>query len=164
MVHELHAAHRDVGLVMSVCAALEIPLMLMTGALSKKISNHALIMMGCGAAFLYYLILSASTHSWQLIAAQLLQATFVAIVMGNGISYFTERLPHSPGIAVTIYSNAGTIGRLAGTLGGGFLAQFAGYRHVYEVCLVLVMFSFVILWRTRPYKEMEVHTGHSQSM
>lgn len=64
MVHELHAAHRDVGLVMSVCAALEIPLMLMTGALSKKISNHALIMMGCGAAFLYYLILSASTHSW----------------------------------------------------------------------------------------------------
>ncbi|MCP8970139.1 MFS transporter [Ectobacillus ponti] len=103
-----------------------------------------------GVAFLYYIILSAAAHSWQLIAAQLLQATFVAIVMGNGLSYFTELLPESPGLATTIYSNGSTIGRLAGNLGGGMLAQAAGLRHVYEICLVVVLLSFLILWSSRP--------------
>jgi SET family sugar efflux transporter-like MFS transporter len=36
------------------------------------------------------------------IAAQLLLATFVAILMGNGLSYFTNLLPKSPGLATTI--------------------------------------------------------------
>ncbi|SEO77242.1 Predicted arabinose efflux permease, MFS family [Paenibacillus sophorae] len=153
IVNELHGTPTDVGLVVSVCAGLEIPIMLVLGALGRKISNHALMINGCFIGVIYYIILSVSTHSWQLIAAQLLQATFVAIVMGNGLSYFTDLLPNSPGLATTIYSNGSTIGRLVGNLGGGIIAQFAGFRHVYWVCLAIVMFSFLILWRTRPHEE-----------
>ncbi|MGO4374837.1 hypothetical protein AB4Z21_29620 [Paenibacillus sp. MCAF20] len=77
----------------------------------------------CFIAIIYNIILSVSTHSWQLIAAQLLHAVFVAIVMGNGLSYFTELLPDSPGMSSTIYYNGSIIGRLAGNLGGGIIAQ-----------------------------------------
>ncbi|ALC83955.1 MULTISPECIES: sugar efflux transporter [Bacillus] len=149
IVNELQGTHMDVGLVVSICAGLEIPIMLVLGALGKKISNHSLMIYGCLIAVIYYTILSVSTHTWQLIAAQLLQATFVAIIMGNGLSYFNDLLPNSPGITTTIYMNGATIGRLIGSLGGGFIAQFVGYRNVFWVCLVLVIFSFFILWRVR---------------
>jgi len=158
IVNELHGTHADVGLVVSISAGLEIPIMLALGALGKKISNHTLLIFGCFIAVIYYTILSVSTQSWQLIAAQLLQATYVAIVMGNGLSYFTDLLPNSPGLSTTIYTNGSIIGRLLGNLGGGMIAQFAGFRHTYWACLVIVLFSFLILWRTRPNEKMEVYT------
>jgi SET family sugar efflux transporter-like MFS transporter len=163
IVNELQGTYTDVGLVISVCAGLEIPIMLVLGALGKKISNHTLMIYGCGIAVIYYIALSVSTHSWQLIVAQLLQATFVAIIMGNGLSYFTDLLLDSPDLATTIYSNGSTLGRLVGNLGGGFIAQFVGFRQVYWVCLALVALSFFILWRTREYEEIKVSTEHTSS-
>lgn len=156
IVNELQGTHTDVGLVVGICAGLEIPIMLLLGALGRKISNHTLIMTGSVIAFFYFVILSVSNDPLQLIAAQLLQATFVAIVMGNGLSYFTTMLPESPGVATTLYANASTIGRLAGTLGSGIIAQNAGFRSVYWACLAIVIFSFVMLWRTRSQVKEEV--------
>lgn len=155
IMNVLHGTHAEIGLVVSICAGLEIPIMIALGALGKKISNHALMICGCFVAVSYYSILGLSTHPWQLIAAQLLQATFVAIVMGNGLSYFAKLLPHSPGLSTTIYSNRSNIGRLFGSLGFGIIAQYTGYRNVYWVCLALVILSLVILWRIRPHKEAE---------
>ncbi|WP_160724933.1 sugar efflux transporter [Bacillus sp. USDA818B3_A] len=164
IVNELHGTHSEVGLVVSLSAGLEIPIMIVLGALSKKISNHSLMILGCLVSVMYYLILSVSTASWQLVAAQLLQATAVAILMGNGLSYFTDILPHSPGLSTTIYSNGSTIGRLIGNLGGGVIAQFAGYRNVYFVCLFFVIFSLFIFWKTRTNKEKGVPLRHVPSV
>lgn len=160
IVNELHGTHADVGFVVSVCAGLEIPMMFMLGALGRKISNQTLMFSSCYAAFLYFIILSASTDSWQLMAAQLLQATFVAIVMGNGLTYFTALLPNAPGLSTTIYYNASIIGRLVGNLSGGILAQSIGFRHVNSVCLAVAVVSVIILWRTRNHQEMKAAAGH----
>ena len=164
IVNELNGTYRDVGLIVSICAGLEIPIMLGLGALGRKISNHTLLIYGCMIAVVYYIILSVATAPWQLIPAQLLQATFVAVLMGNGLSYFTERMPDSPGLATTIYSNSTTIGRLVGSLGGGLIVQFLGYRSVFWVCLGLVVISFLILWRTRPHKEVDLSVEHTRSV
>ncbi|WP_431785725.1 sugar efflux transporter [Paenibacillus lactis] len=160
IVNELHGTHTEVGLVVSICAGLEIPIMFVLGALGRKLSNHFLMVSACYIALLYNIILSVSTHSWQLIAAQFLQAVFVAIVMGNGLSYFTELLPKSPGMSSTIYYNGSIIGRLVGNLGGGIIAQFAGVRNVYWVCLVIVMVSLFFLWSTKPKKDSEVASAN----
>ncbi|SMF84974.1 Predicted arabinose efflux permease, MFS family [Paenibacillus uliginis N3/975] len=164
IINELQGTHMDVGLVVSISAGLEIPIMLTLGALGRKISNHSLMIIGCFVALIYYSILSISTDSWQLIAAQLLQATYVAIVMGNGLSYFTDLLPDSPGLSTTIYYNGSIIGRLVGNMGGGIIAQFVGFRHVYWACLAIVIFSLFILWRTKPHRESEAATGHTGSV
>jgi MFS family permease len=164
IVNELHGTHTDVGLVVSISAGLEIPIMIVLGALSKKLSNHYLMMCSCLIAVIYYTILSVSGHTWELIVAQLLQATFVAIVMGNGLSYFTDLMPNSPGLSTTIYSNGSTIGRLVGNMGGGIIAQFIGFRHVYWVCLAIVIFSFFILWRTKSQEEDKESIGHARSV
>lgn len=151
IVNTLHASPSVVGIVVSLCAGLEIPFMIYLSTLSKKISNHALLMIACGIALIYFVALGFSTQVWQIIVAQLLLAIFVAIVMGNGLSYFTELLPNSPGLATTIYSNGGTLGRLLGSLGGGLIAQVAGYRSVYWVCIVVVIFSFILLIKTKNF-------------
>lgn len=164
IVNELGGTFTDVGLVVSICAGLEIPIMLILGGLSTKISNHSLLIYGSLIGIIYFIILSISTQPWHLIVAQLLQATFVAIVMGNGLSFFTELLPHSPGLSSTIYSNGSTIGRLVGNLGGGIFAQFIGFRLVNLVCLAIVVFSFLILWRTRRHHQIELSKGHAETL
>ncbi|WP_169089055.1 sugar efflux transporter [Paenibacillus sp. PL91] len=156
IVNELQGTHTDIGLVVGICAGLEIPIMLVLGAFGRRISNHTLLMIGNIIAVFYFVILSVSNDPIQLIIAQLLQATFVAIVMGNGLSYFTNILADSPGVAITLYTNASTIGRLAGTLGSGIIAQFTGFRSVYWMCLVIVILSLVLLWRTRSQVGKEV--------
>lgn len=156
IVNDLHGTHSDVGLVVSISAFLEIPIMIGLGALGKKILNHSLLIGSCFIAVIYNIILGLSNHSWQLIAAQLLQALFVAIVMGNGLSYFTDQLPNSPGVATSIYYNGSIIGRLVGNFSGGMIAQFAGFRYVYWVCLIIAVISFIILWRTKPRVGSEV--------
>ncbi|MGG1638669.1 sugar efflux transporter [Paenibacillus sp. NRS-1760] len=149
IVNELKGTHTDVGLVVGICAGFEIPIMLILGAYGRKISNHTLLMFGSIIAIFYFVTLGVSNDPIQLIIAQLMQATFVAIVMGNGLSYFTNMMPDSPGVATTLYTNASTIGRLAGTLGSGIIAQFTGFRSVYWICLVIVILSLVLLWRTK---------------
>lgn len=156
IVNELHGTHAEVGLIVSICAGLEIPIMFMLGTVGRKISNHSLMISACIIAIFYNVTLSVSTDSWQLIAAQLLQAAFVAIVMGNGLGYFTELVPNSPGMSSTIYYNVSIIGRLMGNLGGGIIAQFVGFREVYWVCLAIVIVSFFILWSIRPQKDIKV--------
>lgn len=156
IVNEIHGTYTDVGLVVSICAGLEIPIMFALGALGRKLSNHSLMLSACFIAIMYNIILSVSTDSWQIIVAQLLQAAFVAIVMGNGLSYFTELLPNSPGMSTTLYYNGSIIGRLVGNLGGGIIAQFAGFREVYWVCLAIIIASFLILWSIRPHKNNRV--------
>jgi len=157
IVNELHGSHEDVGLVASICAGLEIPIMLILGSMSKKVSNHTLMIVGCFIGIFYYIILSVSTHPWQIITAQIIQAIFVAIVMGNGLSYFTDLLPESPGLSATLYSNSSTIGRLFGSLGGGFFAQWVGFRYVNIICIALVVVSFFILWIVRPTQQKNSH-------
>lgn len=152
IVNEIHGTYTDVGLVVSICAGLEIPIMFALGALGRKLSNLSLMISACSIAIMYNIILSVSTDSWQIIVAQLLQAAFVAIVMGNGLSYFTELLPNSPGMSTTLYYNGSIIGRLVGNLGGGIIAQFAGFREVYWVCLAVIIAAFLILWSIRPHK------------
>lgn len=155
IVNNLHGSIENVGLVASICAGLEIPIMLGLGALAKKVSNHKLMIYSCFVSVGYFAILSVSTDPWQIIAAQLLQAVTVAVVFGNGLGYFAELLPHSPGLSATMYSNGSTIGRLLGTLGGGMAAQFLGYRNVNFVCFGVVVFSLLVLMATKSSAQVE---------
>nr|WP_286172010.1 sugar efflux transporter [Gracilibacillus phocaeensis] len=147
IINELQGTPANVGVMVALCAGLEIPLMLTFGALSTRISNQWITLIGCAAALLYYSILALSTDTWQLIGAQIFQATFVAVVMGNGLSYFSNLLPHSAGVAATMYANASTLGRLGGNLLAGFGATLVGFRYINWFCLVVLVTSIFLLFK-----------------
>lgn len=145
ITNNLGGTTNDVGLVSSICAALEIPFMIMLGLLSAKYSNRILMMFGTILGAAYYLVVLISGEMWQLFAAQILLAVFVAVFSAIGISYIQDLLPNMPGYASTLYSNSSTIGRLIGSLVGGGLATIVGYRYSFVFCFILIIISIFLL-------------------
>ncbi|GGK95190.1 sugar efflux transporter [Mangrovihabitans endophyticus] len=139
----------DSGLVLGLCAALEIPLMLGFGALSTRVPARVLILAGGACGVAYYALASASHAVGMLLAAQIVNATFIAAVTGLGISYVQDMLPGRPGQATTLFTNAFPLGAmLAGPLFG--LAQHFGFRLAFVLCTGLAAAGLALLVVTRP--------------
>jgi len=132
----LHGTTGDAGLVLGLCAALEIPLMLGFGALAIRVDHRRLVLVGGAVALAYYGVMPATQATWQVAAAQALHAVVIAAVMGVGISYFQDLAPDRPGHATTLFTNTAKISAmLSGPLLA--LAQVLGYRSAYAIGLVL---------------------------
>jgi SET family sugar efflux transporter-like MFS transporter len=132
------------GLILGICAALEIPMMLILGALTTRIPVRRLIFVGIFCAVAYQAIAASATHVWMLAAAQLLQAMVISTVGALSISYVQDMLPGHPGRATTMVTNTFPIGQiLAAPLFG--LAQHFDFRLAYVFNLVLCVIGLVLL-------------------
>jgi len=139
----------DAGLILGLCAALEIPLMLTMGALTTRIPLRPLMLAGTACGVVYYAVAALTTGVPLLAGAQIVNAVFIAAVSGLGISYMQELLPRYPGRATTLYTNTFPIGAmLAGPLFG--LAQHFGFRLAYVMGTALCVAGLLVLLTTRP--------------
>jgi MFS transporter, SET family, sugar efflux transporter len=146
---DLHGTTTDAGLIMGLCAALEIPLMVGFGVLAVKLGHHRLVLVGAVTALAYQGLMSVTTSTWQVAAAQLLNAVVISAVMGVGITYFQSLAPDRPGYATTLFTNTTTAGAmLAGPLAG--LAQQLGYRTAYVMSLAMCALGLALLIAGRP--------------
>ncbi|KOV85508.1 hypothetical protein ADL03_13025 [Nocardia sp. NRRL S-836] len=134
----------DAGLVMGLCAALEIPMMLWFGALANRKSLHMLVVVGAAISLGYHGLMLVTDAVWQVMAAQLLHATVISLVMGVGINYFQSLDPGRPGHTTTMFSNTQIVGTMiAGPLLG--VAQGIGFRWVYGFTLTMCVIGLVLL-------------------
>jgi SET family sugar efflux transporter-like MFS transporter len=134
----------DAGLVMGLCAALEIPMMLWFGALANRKSLHMLVVVGAAISLGYHSLMLVTDAVWQVMAAQLLHATVISLIMGVGINYFQSLDPGRPGHTTTMFSNTQIVGSMiAGPLLG--VAQGIGFRWVYGFTLVMCVLGLVLL-------------------
>jgi SET family sugar efflux transporter-like MFS transporter len=132
------------GVILGVCAGLEIPLMLGFGYLSTRVPLRRLVLAGPLFSMVYTLCVAASAHVWQVAAAQLFAACTVSVVQGLGVSYVQEMLPRHPGRASTLFTNAFPAGQMmAGPILG--VAQHVGYRAAYLTAAGLAATAFVVL-------------------
>ncbi|MEV8506854.1 sugar efflux transporter [Actinoplanes sp. NPDC051475] len=146
---DLHGEVSYAGLVLGLCAALEIPLMLGLGAMSTRMPIRVLLLAGAACGIAYYGLVATATGVWLLFGAQLLNALFIAAVSGLGITYMQNMLPQHPGQATTLFTNSFPLGAmLAGPLFG--VAQHFGYRHAYVICTVLCAAGLLLLTVVRP--------------
>jgi SET family sugar efflux transporter-like MFS transporter len=121
----------DAGLLLGLCAALEIPLMLGLGLLATRLPLRGLLFAGAVCGMGYYALVAVATDLWMLFGGQVLNALLIAAVSGLGITYMQNMLPRHPGRATTLFTNSFPLGAmLAGPLFG--LAQhFGDYRLAY---------------------------------
>jgi SET family sugar efflux transporter-like MFS transporter len=146
---DLNGSIRASGMILGLCAALEIPLMLGFGALSSRFPLRRMIMLGAVLGVTYYLVVTASTAVWHLAAGQLINAAMIAALAGLGVSYMQGMLPHAPGRAATLFSNAFPIGAImAGPVLGA--AQIFGYRTAYAAAAGLAVIGLTLLLVARP--------------
>ncbi len=145
---DLHGGVADAGLLLGLCAALEIPLMLGLGALTMKVPLRPLLLGGAACGVLYYGRAAVAPNVGLLFAGQVLNALFIAAVSGLGMSYMQDMLPGQPGRASTLFSNTFPIGAvLAGPLFG--LSQHFGYRLAYVITTGLCVAGLLVLTRHR---------------
>lgn len=154
----LHAPEHVVGLVASLSAGLEIPVMLMLGGLARRLGKRPLLLLGSVSGTLYFVGVTFSRHVWEMLVVQLFCAVFIAIIMSIGMSYFQEFMPESPGAATTLYSNTNRVGSMAGSLLGGVIAQIWGFQVVYWVCAGLAAVSYLFLLRPGFVRRLEAQT------
>jgi SET family sugar efflux transporter-like MFS transporter len=134
----------DAGLLLGLCAALEIPLMLGLGVLASRVPLRALLFAGAACGVVYYGMVAVATEFWLLVAGQVFNALFIAAISGLGISYMQNMLPRHPGRATTLFTNAFPLGAmLAGPLFG--LAQHFDYRLAYWMCTGLCAAGLLLL-------------------
>lgn len=148
VTHELGGDVHDAGLLLGLCAGLEVPLMLGFGWLATRFGVHRLLMLGTAAALAYAILAALSGSLWPLVAGQVLNAASIAALHGLGLTYVQDMLPGRPGRASTLFSNAFPMGALlaAPVLG---LAQEAGYRMPFVVAAVLCGAALVLLATAR---------------
>ena len=145
---ELDTGAGAAGLILGLCAALEIPLLLGFGWLSTRWSLRGLILVGgvCGVA--YYSLAAAAGSVWVLVGGQVLNALFIAAVSGLGISYMQDMLPREPGRATTLFTNTFPIGAmLAGPLFG--ISQSHNFRLAYAMSAALCLLGLLVLISVR---------------
>ena len=138
----------NAGLILGLCAGLEIPLMLGFGFLSTRVPLRRLILAGPLFSLAYMLTMASAERTWQVAAAQFFNAATVALVHGLGVSYVQEMLPRHPGRASTLFTNAFPAGAvLAGPILGA--AQHLGYRTAYLAGAVLAVAALALFCTAR---------------
>jgi MFS transporter, SET family, sugar efflux transporter len=146
---DLHSGVRQAGLMLGLCAGLEIPLMMTFGAVSTRLTSRRLILLGALCSGAYLLLVSGATHTWMLFAGQIVNATSIAAIQGLGVSYVNDLMPGRPGQASALYGNsfaAGTI--LSAPLIAG--AQGLGYRAAYLIAAGICLAGFLLMAIGRP--------------
>ncbi|MBP2327735.1 SET family sugar efflux transporter-like MFS transporter [Kibdelosporangium banguiense] len=140
----LHGTAGDAGLILGLCAALEIPLILGFGMLAVRIEQHRIVCFGAVVALAYHVVMFTTSSTAQVAVAQVLNAIVISAIMGVGISYFQALAPDRPGLTTTLYTNTITVGvMVSGPLLG--LAQEIGYRTAYLMCLAMSALGLILL-------------------
>lgn len=141
---DLHSDVGEAGVILGVCAGLEIPLMVLFGGLAQRWSLHRLILLGGAIGVTYFVAMSLTAAVWHVMIAQALNACFIAAVTGLGISYFQDLMPGRLGQATTLFTNTYRLSAmLAGLLVG--VVQLAGYRLSYLIGAGLCAAGLILL-------------------
>ena len=133
----LRGVESDVGITMSLCAALEIVVM---GALIWKPlrrGEREAIVAGFAAFIVYYVALMLAHSVGAVFWAQIPRAIGIALVTYLGISFLHSLMPHRAGAAAALFSNAGQLGSVLAALSVGGLAKAFGYESIFIVCAIL---------------------------
>ena len=132
------------GIALGVSALLEIPALLVIGRLSRRFSGNALIATGCLAGIAYYTAMTFIDDPISLIALQVLNAWFFAIVAGIGLTMFQQIIPR-PGLASGLFTNTRRLGAIvSGPIIGFGSATAFGYQGIFAVCAALTVVALVI--------------------
>jgi SET family sugar efflux transporter-like MFS transporter len=143
--HELGGTKADVGLIFSVCALLEVPVMFAFVLRPSVAGNRGWISAGFLAFIAYFLAITWGPSVTVLLAAQVLRAVGIGLISYQGISYMQALMPNQAGSAATVFANTANAGFLFASLSAGGWAQVFGYRSMFLLCAILSLLGFALM-------------------
>ncbi|GHD62210.1 sugar efflux transporter [Jeongeupia chitinilytica] len=116
------------GVLFGLTAAFEIPLMLMAGRISKRVSHQGQLVLAAFLGGLYYTLFMMLESVYALLPIQAIGAASVALSATAGLQFFQHLMRERLGYASTLYTNAIVGGMALGAFAGGMVASVWGYR------------------------------------
>ncbi|NQX14020.1 MFS transporter [Microbacteriaceae bacterium VKM Ac-2855] len=117
------------GVAFATSAAFEAVVLFALARWSLRRHERAVILLGCIPGAAYYVILASTGSPWAVVAAQLLNAAFISVAVGIGMTWFQSLMPARPGLATGLFMNASRIASL-GT--APLIAATAAATHSYQ--------------------------------
>ena len=133
------------GILMGVTAGLEIPLMIAAGIWVGYLGATRLLLMGSLAALVFFPLFAVLTDFVSLLLIQIFNAFMIAVFFTTGISYLQSLMPHQPGYAATLHTDAFRVGTIIAGILGGIVAQYTSYHSVLYACSLVALLSFVLM-------------------
>jgi MFS transporter, SET family, sugar efflux transporter len=132
----LHQQPASIGVLFSVCAAVEVVVTLGLAVVPARVSQRAVILGGFGSLVCFYAVTVVSSNMLMLVVGHVLRGVGIAIVAGAGIRYFQDLLAPATGRATTLFANATTAGLLTSGILAGLAVEHFGYRTTLLLCAV----------------------------
>lgn len=149
VVQELGGTNGNVGFLVGLCAALEIPPMLALALWPRRVPSEKLIVLALALLGLYFLMCLFAQGLALLALAQLVRALVIAVVAGLGITYFQDLMPGRLGASTTLFANTSNVGAMLAGILTGVVAQLSSYRMVFALCLLLSALAWALLFAVR---------------
>lgn len=140
----LGEGNEKVGLLSSICAGLEVPLMIFVGLIASKYETKYLLMVAGIIGATFFISVGLFNNFIVILVGQILLASFLAILLGLGISFFQDLLPKFPGYASTLYANGMIIGQLIGNLMGGIIADNLSVQYSFMASGMMLIVAVIL--------------------
>lgn len=149
ITNELHWSQNVAGWLMGLTAGLEIPVMITAGRYSLRVGNHRLMIVSACAAVCFYAALLVIHEPVAMFLIQILNALFIGISAGIGISYFQDLLPGYAGQATTLFTNCLRCGGIVAGMLAGVIMEWFQYQGVFLCSVVLCCAAVLAMTRIR---------------
>jgi MFS transporter, SET family, sugar efflux transporter len=136
---------RDVGLLASVCALVEILATLGLILLPARVRQQRVILLGMLLFVVYFGLVPAISTLPLLIGTQAARGVAIAAVNALGITYIQDLVPEAAGRATALFSSAFIIASLVSGIVAGATAQALGYRAALLLCGLISAAGCVLL-------------------
>lgn len=142
---DLHLSASLVGLMAGACAALEIPLMIAVGRLADRVGKIRIVAGALVLALVFFCLLPMAGSAPVLIALQVPNAMWVAVVTSIPMVVVQQEVPGGTGSVSALYSSTFPVAQLMAGAVTGLVAAQAGYRSVFWICAGLCALAAVLL-------------------
>lgn len=131
---DLAGSKTDVGLAASVCALLEVPVMVAIAVRPSLLLGFRGMAIGFVATALYFLAAALAPSVTAMIWSQVPRAVGIGLVSCVGISFLQNLMPNRFGAAAVLFSNTSQIGQVLAGLAAGAWADAYDYHSLFWVC------------------------------
>ena len=146
-MEELHISKSLMGVSMTLSTISELPVLLFSNRLLKRLKPHGLLVLGMGMTALRLLLFAAASTATEVLVFQLINGLTFGAVWVAGVSYAEQSAP--PGLSASAQGLFSAVvfgvGAAIGGFAGSLLLEALGGRLMFLVAGVFVLLSMGVL-------------------
>lgn len=146
-MEELHISKSLMGVSMTLSTVSELPVLLFSNRLLKRLKPHGLLVLGMGVTALRLLLFAAASSAAEVLVFQLINGLTFGAVWVAGVSYAEQSAP--PGLSASAQGLFSAVvfgvGAAIGGFAGSLLLEALGGRLMFLVAGIFVLLSMGVL-------------------